>query len=424
MHTRTQSLVSIVFVVSLAVSVTQAENWPSWRGPRHDGTSTATGLPTTWDGTKNVKWRLDLPGPGPSTPAVWNDRIFLTAADGDDLVLLAVSTSGKELWRKKLDSGNRVYLSGESNMAAPSPTTDGKHVWVLLGTGLLACFDVDGKEIWKLDIQERYESFKINFGISSSPLLDGGRLYLQLLHGNQQLVVAFDKNTGKEIWKYDRATDAKAECLHSYASPSIYRSGEVELLLTHGADYLVAHRLSDGAEVWRLGGLQSPEDYNPSLRFVATPTIHEDLIVVPSAKNGPVIGIVPGEATGEITGSDKYIVWKLDNGTPDVPSPVIHEGLLYLGRENGILTCVDIASGEVVYSERPHRARHRGSPLVADGKIYLIGMDGTVTVLKTGREYQVLAQNKIDERLAASLAVAGNTIYLRSYDALYAIAGD
>jgi outer membrane protein assembly factor BamB len=315
-------------------------------------------------------------------------------------------------------------LSGESNLAAPSPATDGKRLWVLFGTGALVCLDLDGNEIWRLDLQKLHEPFKINFAISSSPLLAGDRLYVQLLHTNQQLVLALNKNTGKEIWRHTRATDARKECLHSYASPVIYRSGESEWLLVHGADYLSAHSLSDGGEVWRIGGLQDPSSYNPTLRLVATPAVHGDLVVVPSAKNGPVLGVDPAGAAGDVTASGNHVRWRLDSGTPDVPSPVVHDGLVYLSRENGILTVVDAADGELVYNERPHQARHRGSPLVADGKVYLVGMDGTVTVVKAGREYEILSRNEIDERLAASLAVAGETIYLRTYDALYAIGGE
>jgi len=424
MRIRHVVLVLTVLAGAVATSVARGENWPDWRGPRHDGTSAATGIAASWSATENVRWRLEMPGPGPSTPVVWEHRIFLTSADGDDLVVMAVSTTGKQLWKKKLDTGNREVLSGESNLAAPSPTTDGKHLWAMLGTGALVCLDLDGNEIWRLDLQKLHEPVKINFGISSSPVLDGDRLYVQILHTNQQLVLALNKNTGKEIWKHARVTDAKKECLHSYASPVVYRSGETEWLLVHGADYLSAHRVSNGDEVWRIGGLQDPSSYNPTLRLVATPTVYGDLVVVPSAKNGPVLAVDPTGAAGDVTASGAGVRWRLDNGTPDVPSPVVYDGLVYLCRENGILTVVDAKDGEVVYSERPHRARHRGSPLVADGKVYLMGMDGTVTVVKTGREYEVLSRNEIDERLAASLAVAGDTIYLRTYEALYAIGGE
>jgi outer membrane protein assembly factor BamB len=400
----------------------RAENWPRWRGPRNNGTSTETNLPVRWSRTENVKWRVELPGPAPSTPAVWNDRIFVTSAEGADLVFLCLNTSGKLLWKKKLDSGNYEIRGDESNAASPSPTTDGLHVWVKLGTGVLACFDFEGKEIWKFNLQQRYKPFSMYHGMSSSPLLDGDRLYLQLLHANEQLVLALDKLTGREIWKYARKTDAREESLHSYATPFVYRFDNQEFLITHGADYVVAHDLKDGRELWRCGGLNPPSNYNPYYRFVASPVAVAGLVVVPSAKNGPVLGLNPTGATGDITENKAQFHWRLGDNTPDVPSPLIHDGLVYLCRENGVLLCLDAKTGERYYMERTHNQRHRASPVYADGKIYLIAADGMVSVVKAGRKFEMLAQNTMGERISASLAIANGTIYLRSFKALYAIA--
>ncbi|NIT60138.1 MAG: PQQ-binding-like beta-propeller repeat protein [Aliifodinibius sp.] len=418
------SMSKLLLLVILVVLNTgaHAEDWPHWRGPRHDGTSRETGLPTTWSQGENVRWRLKLPGPAPSTPIVWQDRIFLTSADGDDLVLLAVSRDGQILWKRAVSSGNQNIRQGESNMAAPTPSTDGEHIWVFFGTGDLACYDFNGEEIWKFNVQERYKSFRIYWGMSTTPLLDGNLLYLLLLHTNQQLVLALDKNTGGEVWQHQRKSDAYSESLHSYASPVIYRFDGQEFLLTHGADYIVAHDLRDGSEIWRCGGLQSGI-YNPLLRFVATPVVTAGLIVVPSAKNGPILGLNPKGARGDITQSSNHVIWKRDNHTPDVPSPVIYDGLVYLCRENGQLLCLDTKSGKEVYYERAHNKRHRGSPVYADGKLYLVGMDGTVTVLKAGRHFEILAKNQMQEQTAASPAISDGTIYLRTYEALYAISG-
>jgi outer membrane protein assembly factor BamB len=413
-------IIGIAILLGLAAE-TNAENWPRWRGPRNDGTSNETGLPAKWSQTENVKWRLELPGPAPSTPIVWQDRIFLTSAEESDLVLLCLNTYGKILWKKNLGSGNYTIREGESNAASPSPSTDGKNLWVMLGTGVLACYDFGGNEIWKFNLQERYKPFSMYHGMSTSPLLEGDRLYLQLLHSNEQLVLALDKATGREIWKHVRKTDAREESLHSYASPFLYRFDNQEFLVTHGADYVAAHDLKDGRELWRCGGLNNPENYNPFFRFVASPVAAAGLIVVPSAKNGPVLGINPKSAKGDITHSSAQFHWRLKDGTPDVPSPLIHEGLVYLCRENGVLICLDAKTGVQIYLERTHNYRHRGSPVYADGKIYLMSADGTVTVVKAGREFEIIAKNTVDERLAASLAISNGTIYLRSYKALYAI---
>lgn len=412
--------VGCFFVFCFTIDVS-AENWPNWRGPRNDGTSTETDLPTKWSKTENVKWRLELPGAAPSTPVVWEDRIFLTSADGNDLVLLCADTSGNLLWKRKVGSGNKDIRQGESNMAAPSPTTDGEYVWAFFGTGDLACYDFDGNRIWQFNVQEGYNKFSIYWGVSTSPLLDGDRLYLQLMDTNNQLVLALDKSTGKEIWKHLRKTDARSECLHSYASPVVYRFDGQEFLITHGADYVVAHDLKDGSEIWRCGGLQNENSYNNNLRFVATPVAVSGLIVVPSAKNGPILGLKPQNATGDITQSKAHYHWKRADNTPDVPSPLVHDGLVYLCRENGVLICLDARTGEQYYMERTHDRRHRASPVYADGKVYVVAMDGMVTVVKAGRKFEVLAQNGMGERTAASLAISNGVIYMRTHDALYAI---
>lgn len=391
-----------------------ADNWPQWRGARLDGISTEKKIPTEWSQEKNVAWRLPLPGPAGSTPVVWDDHIFLTSADGQELVLMAVTTSGKPLWRQKLGTGNQVVRGDEGNSASPSPCTDGKHVWALIGTGELACFDFQGKEIWETSLADRYGPLEIQFGYASTPVLDGGRLYLQIMHSGGAYVVALDKLTGREIWKHNRQSDARDECEHSYASPVLYRDDEQEFLLTHGADYIVAHSLEDGAELWRQGGLNPPGNYNNTLRFVASPVAVPGLIVVPSAKNGPVLGLRP----------DGTRAWTRPQNTPDVPSPLVHGGLVYLCRENGNLIVLDAKTGEEYYETRTHADRHRASPMYADGHVYLTARDGTITVVKAGKEFEQVASNTLNENMSSSPVVADGTLYLRTFEALYAIRHD
>jgi outer membrane protein assembly factor BamB len=413
------ALVSLV-LGSLAMSRADAENWPQWRGPRLNGTSEETGLPTKWSAKRNIVWRLPLPGPAGATPVVWGDHIFLTSVDGTDLVLIAADTSGKPLWKRVLGTGNRVIRGDEGNSASPSPSTDGSHVWAMLGTGILACYDFAGKEIWKVDLQKRYGRFDLQYGMASSPVLDGDRLYLQLIHSGGAGVFALDAKTGREIWSQRRPGDARDECEQAYASPIIYRDDKLALLMSHGADYVVAHRLTDGGEVWRCGGLNPKGRYNNTLRLVASPAAVPGLIVVPSAKNGPVLGLRP-DGHGDVTTVASAHVWTRPQNTPDVPSPVIHDGLVYLCRENGTLIVLDANTGEQFYEHRVHSDRYRASPVYADGKIYLTSRDGTITVVKAGKEFEQLAENTMDESISASPAIADGTIFLRTFDALYAI---
>lgn len=416
---RRAALQGALLVLLLGYRQAGAENWPQWRGPRNDGSSEEQNLPTTWSKTENVRWRLELPGPAGATPVVWDDRIFLTSAMGQDLVLVCANTEGKTLWTKKLGTGDQIVRGDEGNYASPSPSTDGKHVWAFTGNGILACFDFAGKEIWKQDVQDRYGRFRIMFGMSSTPVLDGERIYFQFMHQDGAWVVALDKATGDEVWKQKRVSDARDECLDSYASPFLYRDDKFEYLLTHGADYIIAHRLEDGAEVWRCGGFNPPNNYNNTLRLVASPVGAEGLIVVPSAKHRPVLALHPG-ATGDITDSTQGHAWTQED-TPDVSSPLVHDGLVYLCRENGVLVCVDAATGKELYAERCHSDRYRASPVYGDGKVYLTARGGVVTVVKAGRTFERLAANDVGESISASPAVSNGTIYLRTFEALYAI---
>jgi outer membrane protein assembly factor BamB len=411
-----------LIVICLLSGSAVAGNWPQWRGLGFDGVSEETGLPVEWSATKNIAWRLPLPGPAGATPVVWDDHIFLTSVNGQDLVLIAADRKGTQLWSKAISTGNRNIRGDEGNFASPSPCTDGEHVWAMMGTGVLAGYNFDGKEIWKVDLPERYGRIDIQFGLASTPILDGDRLYLQLIRSGGSLVIALDKRTGREIWKQNRPTDARDESEQSYASPIIYRDGQREMLLSHGGDFIVAHRLTDGQEIWRCGGLNPKGRYNNTLRFIASPVAAADLIVVPSAKNGPVLGLRP-DGQGDVTNVAAVHWWTHPQNTPDVPSPLIQGGLVYLCRENGNLIVLDAKTGEEYYEHRTHSDRYRASPLYADGKIYLTSRDGTITVVKAGKEFEVLATNTMGENITASPVIANGTLYLRTFDALYAIRG-
>ena len=395
-----------------------AENWPQWRGPRLDAVSRESGLPTEWSDTQNVLWKAPLPGVGSATPVVWADRIFLTSEAGNDLLLLCLGTDGKEHWRYKLGEGKG--RGGENNSASPSPSTDGKLVFALVGSGDFAAVDLSGKEVWRFNVQERYGDFHFDFGMHTTPVLHDGRLYLQLIHSRLQAVVALDAATGKEIWKVDRPSDGKGECLNSYATPCLWVRGDDAHLITHGNDYAVAHRLADGKEVWRLGDLNPKGRYNATLRFVASPVAVADLIVIPTAKNGAVVGLSP-DATGVLGAGSKGEIWRVASGTPDVPSPVVFEGRVFLCRETGVLTCLDAKTGKQFFSDRVHPQTYRASPVIADGKLILTARDGTFSVVKPGVALEILAKNKLSDEFTASPAISNGRLYLRGFTHLYAI---
>jgi outer membrane protein assembly factor BamB len=431
---RLQTGCAVLLAIGVLASVSSADNWPQWRGPSGNGISKEKHLPAKWSKSENVAWRLELSGVGQSTPVIWGERIFLTVVSNndEDLLLLCIGTNGKVLWRASMGTGDNWVREDEGNRASPSSMTDGRHVWAMMANGEIACFTVDGKKVWQFNLQDRYGKFEIQFGMTSTPVLYKGRLYLQLIHGirrepttDEASVLALDALTGKEIWKHVRKSDAYNENKHSYASPLISEEGKEAQFITHGADYLIAYRVSDGKEVWRCGGLNPQNDpnrrYHPTLRFVASPTLAEGMIVIPTAKTGGVFAVRP-DFQGDITDVKDAHLWTLPTGTPDVPNPLVHNGLVYFNdARSGNLACYDAKTGNKLYLGRTHPQRHRASPVYADGKIYVSARDGRVTVVKAGPKFEILAVNDFDEEIAASPAISNGTIYYHTFDALWAI---
>lgn len=424
----------------LAAQVPAGRDWRQWRGPASDGHAVGSGIPSAWSSSSNLLWRTPLPGKGGATPCVADGRIFLTSNDlsiggGDGLVVMCVNAAdGRVLWKRPVATGNQDARAGEGNSASPSPTTDGKFVWSLFGTGILACHTVGGEERWRIDLGERFGPIDIQFGLTSTPVLDGDGLYLQLIHGPMRMddptrvgkVIRLDARSGGTVWAVERVTDAAFECKHSYASPLLYRHDGREFLVVHGADCTTGHALADGRELWRFGGLNGPTATNPkphdaTFRFVASPGLAPGLIVLPTAKGGPTVALeVSDRLAGDCTGRREVVRW-VNPRTPDVACPLVADGLVYLLHNDGQLQCVDAASGENVYVSRTHTGQHRSSPVLVDGKLYFGSNDGWVSVVRAGREFELVGSVDVGEAVSASAVVADGVLYLRSAEALYAI---
>jgi outer membrane protein assembly factor BamB len=403
-------------VLLLILALGTADDWTTWRGANRDGVSTEKDLPTTWSAESNVVWKYPLPAAAGATPVISKDRIFVTStsADGGQMILLCVGTDGKQRWEKVVAQGHK----GSKNFASASPTTDGAHVWVYFGSGDMACYTVDGAEVWRANLQEKYGRFKLGFGMTTTPLVHAGVVYVQLIHSGGAWVVALDAATGKELWKSERKSDGVDECEHSYASIQFWNGG---VLISHGNDYTIGHDPKDGAELWRLGDLNPKEKYNKTLRFVSSPLATPELIVVPTAKGGAVVALDP-RAKGKIDRQNAaHQKWRMNSGTPDVASPLLYGGIVYLSDNSGQLTAVDASTGAVLYKDRPDKDNHFASPAAGDGKIYLNGRNGTVSVVEAGRTFKVLSVNKLGDPLDASPAISGGRLYLRGASFLWAI---
>jgi outer membrane protein assembly factor BamB len=414
-----------ILLVACAVAPLGAENWPHWRGPSHNGISGEKNLPVKWTQTENILWKLPMPAMSGSTPIIWGDRIFLNVADalpdpgtGPTLHLWCVDrVTGTIVWQRPLGGGNRMQR--KQNQSTPSPVTDGTNVWVMTGTGILKAFDFAGQERWTRDIQKDYGPFGLNWGYGSSPLLHGDSVYVQVLHGmrtdDPSYLLRIDKATGKTTWRVERPTNAYMESPDSYTTPAILQSGGAEEIVVTGGDVVTGHDVATGKELWRVDGLNPTN--NPNYRIVASPVVHGDLIIAPTRER-PMLVIKAG-GRGDATKS--HVLWSFDSG-PDVPTPVTDGTYMYVVNDRGIMFCLDAPTGKEIYGrQRLRPGTYSGSPVLADGKIYITNEDGVTSVIKAGPEFQVLAENEFDDYTLSSPAVSGGRMFFRTTKFLWAI---
>lgn len=421
MRTRTFA----ALLIACAVAPLGAENWPQWRGPSRNGISGEKNLPIKWTQTENILWKLPMPALSGSTPIIWGDRIFLNVADplpdsgqAPSLHLWCVDrVKGTLVWQKPLGGGN--HMQRKQNQSTPSPVTDGTHVWVMTGTGILKAFDFAGKEVWSRDIQADYGRFGLNWGYGSSPLLYGDSLYVQVLHGmrtdDPSYLLRINKATGKSTWKVERATNAQMESPDSYTTPALVQVGGGQEIVVTGGDVVTGHDLATGKELWRAEGLNPGN--NPFQRIVASPVVHGDLIIAPTRER-PMLVLKAG-GRGDITKS--HLLWSFDSG-PDVPTPVTDGTYLYSVNDKGIMFCLDARTGKELYGrQRLRPGTYSGSPVLADGKIYITNEDGVTSVVKAGPQFLVLSENEFDDYSLSSPAISNGQMFFRTTKFLWAI---
>jgi len=410
-----------VFIILTALFLTVAPlaaNWPQWRGPALNGTSSETGLPIKWSKVENITWKLVMPERSGATPIVWGDHLFLNVGEGSNLSFWAVDrNTGAVRWKKALGGGN--VRMRKQQMSSPSPVTDGRSVWVMTGTGLLRGFDFAGNELWMRDIQKDYGRFGIQWGYASSPLLFEDSLYVQVLHGmhtdDPSYLLRIDKVTGKTLWRVERPTNARFESPDAYTTPALLRyQGTTEIVIT-GGDVVTGHDPANGRELWRADGLNPAND--GSYRIVASPVIQGDSIIAPSRER-PLLVLKAG-GRGDVTKT--HVLWRFNNG-PDVPTPVSDGTYLYSINDRGIMYCLDLKTGSTVYGpQRLRPSTYSGSPVLADGKIYVTDEDGVTSVVQAGPKFALLAENDFGEYTLSSPAVSEGQIFIRTDSALYAI---
>ena len=423
-----RELLTVLTVVCLASASLFAESWPQWRGPSLNGVSEETGLPSTWSATENVAWKLPLPAFSGATPIVWNDLVFLNVATEratGNIELWAVNRDTQAVaWTRQLSNVNRI--GNKQNMSSPSPVTDGRHVWVMTGTGIVKAFDFAGTERWSRDLQADYGEFGLQFGYASSPLLHGDGLYVQVLHGfftdDTPYLLRIDTMTGRTVWRTERPTLAVRESPDSYTTPALLQyDGRTEIVTT-GGDVVSGHDPETGQELWRADVLNPSRARN--FRLISSPVIAGGLIIAPSRVR-PLVAIRAG-GRGDIAPS--HVAWTFHRG-PDVPSPVSDGTYLYLVSETGIVYCLDVKTGEQVYGPvRLPSDFYSASPVLADGKIYVTGeTTGVTTVFRAGPQFEILASNTFNDPCApyclSSVAISQGQLFIRT-DAHLWVLGD
>jgi outer membrane protein assembly factor BamB len=409
-------LVAMLALVPL--SSARAENWPQWRGPSLNGLSRETGLPVRWSRTDNIAWKIALPAWSGSTPIVWGDRVFVSVAEGAALQIWCLDkATGAVRWKRPLGQGN--VRMRKQNMSTPTPVTDGQHVWVMTGTGILTSFDMDGQSIWSRDVQKEYGRFGLNWGYGSSPLLFGDSLFVQVLHGmktdDPSYLLRIHKGTGRTSWRVERPTQARLESPDAYTTPAVVRVGDAFELIVTGGDVVTGHDLQTGRELWRADGLNPGRD--GFHRIVASPVVHGDLVIAPSRER-PLLALRPG-GRGDVSRS--HVRWTFSNG-PDVPTPVTDGTYVYAINDRGIVWCLEAATGREVYGrQRLRSATYSGSPILAEGRIYITDEDGVTSVIQAGPAFALLSENDLGEYTLSSPAVSGGQIFIRTESFLYAI---
>jgi len=430
----------LLFMLStqvLAADPSALVNWPQFRGPLTSGVAPEGDPPVQWSESKNVRWKVAIPGVGSSTPIVWGDKVFLlTAVETDrkdsslpdpkdqpmrqfgivfpnkfhkfDVLCLDRGT-GQTLWQKT--AAELVPHEGhhpDNDFASATPVTDGKHLWASFGSRGVYCYDLAGNLKWEKDFGDL--TTRLSFGEGSSPALHGDTLVTNWDHDGQSFIVAQDAATGDVRWRKDR--DEKS----AWATPLIVEGHGRTQVVTSASNMVRSYDLKSGELLWECGGQVG--------NVTPAPVTNGPLVFCMSGYRGSALYALPLDQSGDLTDTDK-IAWKADRGTPYVPSPLLYDNRLYFTQSNdGLLSCLDAATGKVIIDRTrlPEIRKTYASPVGAAGRVYLTSRDGTTLVIRHADTFEVLATNKLDDEIDASAAIVGKELYLRGKRYLYCLA--
>ena len=445
----------LIFAFALAlISVTAIaddQHWPSFRGPSASGI--AEGYPTAlrWDVEEgeNVAWSIPVPGLSHSSPIVWGDRLYLTAAisaeeDDPELrvglygdiisvekqdphrwMLYAIDKHTGEIeWEAMAHAGiPKSKRHPKSTHANATPATDGKRIVAFFGSEGLYCYDMNGELLWKKDLGTFHSGFYVvadtEWGFASSPIIHEDVVIIQCDTLQQAFVAAYDANTGEELWRAER------DEVPTWSTPTIQPMGKKTRVIVNGFKHIGGYDFKTGKELWRLTGFGDVP--------VPTPIIAHDLIFINDAhgRAAPIYA-VRADAKGDITlegpgeRSNKYIAWSKRRGSSYMQTPLVYGDYLFTCRDNGSLSCYDARTGELHYTEKIGRTGlgFSASPVASGGKLYFTSEEGDVVVVEAAPTFNILAENTLGELAMATPAISEGTIYFRTKRKLLAIQDD
>lgn len=426
-------LCSALITVSLGlvlVAPSGAASWLQWRGPSNNGVAESA-VPTKFSAVENVKWRVPIPGHGNSTPIIVGERIFLTTAvrtgggpvtsgsgsgggagiaEHEFVVMALEKATGKVIWRRTAitTTPHEGHHEQYGSFASNSPVSDGQTLFASFGSRGVYAYDLDGNLKWKREIAPL--RMRLGFGEGTALALDGNSLILQ--HDQQQnsYVLVLDKRTGEEIWRAERREES------AWAQPLVVEYQGRKQLIT-SSTRVRTYDLETGELIWEAGGLGGNA-------IPAVIQVSDDMVIALTGwRNANLLAIKLG-GKGDITGNPEFIRWTNQRGNSYTPSPVVHGGILYLLADNGVLSAFDALTGEVHYMQQrlPQFPSYKASPVAAGGHLYTASENGMATVIKLGRQFEVVSANEMgDEMFVSSPVIVDGDLFLRSQDELFAI---
>ena len=421
-------LAGLMLASGLAALVAAAgapDGWARWRGPNDDGMARGD-APLQWSDKDRIAWKVPVPGRGNSSPVVWGDRIFLTtavptgkapaAASGRAqsehrfVVLAYERKTGKLLWEKtaRVATPHEGYHSEYGSFASNSPVADSRHVIAFFGSRGVYCYTHDGQLVWEKDFGIQMAMLR-SFGEGAWPALSGNTLVLLFDHEGDSFLVALDKNTGRELWRTPRPPGS------SWSGPVITSVGGRMQVIVSAAKLVAGYDLENGKLIWQATGLGK--------NTIPAPVVADGIVVVMSGYEQPNMMAIRLGRQGDLTGTDA-ILWQNQRGNSYTPSPVLHDGKLYVLTDNGTLSCFDLKTGKPFYLQNrlPKSYSFKSSPVGANGKLYMAAENGDVVVVRMGEKFEVLATNTLaDQMFIATPAILDGEIYLRGQNTLFCI---